>query len=299
VNPFIIHKYHYRRCLEIGPGSFSRSLDISQSQRRVKQVSPMRNGYFVNGAYFKTKAAITSHMRRLLAACPVGTVPTNADNIFIRSVLTNHPEWISKCNDDPDQTTLTSESSRGSFHRCIELHRNDATVMDISFHVAIQAMVPGRNSKPRKSACALKDFQKVARIECQDDINRAMVDLAWTCGLTGESLVKKASHIDHVYEFRHLVSDFIREYEIDIDTVGYSKEPWVNKWASEELTDHWKRYHRQHATLRRTTPRANLSRRRHLKRSHSGHIIQTPASVPAVQSSGLWSMFTKKSRVSM
>jgi hypothetical protein len=170
--------------------------------------------------------------------------------------------------------------------------------MDISFHVAIQAMTPGRNNKPRKMACALKDFQKVARIECQDDINQAMVDLPWTCGITGESLVEKASHIDHVYEFRHLVTDFIREYAIDIDTVSYSQEPWVNKWVSEELTGQWKRYHRQNATLRRTTPRANLSRRRPLKRSDSGHIMHTPLSVPAVQSGGLWSMFTNKSLVS-
>ena len=269
--------------------------DIAHHSFSLFRSSRMRNGYFVDDVYYENKVAITDHMKRLLMACPPGTVPTKNDNMFIRSVLTNHPKWISKCNGDPDQTTVTSELSRGSRYRCIELHRVDATVMDISFHVAIHAMVPGRNNKRRKGTCGMNAFQKVARIECQDDINRAMVEEPWTCGITGESLVKKASHIDHIYEFRHLVTDFIREYAIDIDTVGYSKEPWVNKWVSEELTGQWKRYHRKNAMLRRTTPHANMSRRRHLKRSHSGHIIQTPVSVPAVQSSGLWSIFTKKS----
>jgi hypothetical protein len=225
-------------------------------------------GYFVNDDYFKKKKKIKPYIRDLLYdCCTVGTVPPKDVDEFLRSTLANHPEWLTKCNNHPESTILTIVFHRGN--RCIELHRADETRMDISYGVAVEAMKSGRNRKPRKTVYnALQRFNHVARNECADDIQRANAELPLTCAITGVSLANTASHIDHVLEFEQLVNDFILADGIDVNSVGYSNEPWVNKWTSQKLTDDWKRYHRQNATLRRTTPHANLSRPRRPKRRH-------------------------------
>lgn len=79
------------------------------------------------------------------------------------------------------------------------------------------------------------------------------------------SLDSKQIHADHEYEFRHLVSDFRKERELDLSrvkTITDPNQPPLRCLADKTLEREWVEYHRQHAKLRLVSKQENLRRKR-------------------------------------
>ena len=151
---------------------------------------------------FETKRELAEHAKHILNSSILHVVV--GDDVYLE-LLRHHPLYFEKSMNSPVKVTIENSPSFGS--RSTMLHRVDGSKMDISIIKCLDAFPTGRSdvNKKRKSYDRAKFF-KTARTAIQSDIKRAKDDLPDFCALSGVSLKNKPNHIDHVKEFRILMS---------------------------------------------------------------------------------------------
>ena len=75
-----------------------------------------------------------------------------------------------------------------------------------------------------------------------------------------QQLTRKHYHVDHVYEFRKLVADFVKEEQLDIVHIPVRED--FSAFTDRGLTTRWLNFHRLNASLRSITATSNLKRPR-------------------------------------
>lgn len=212
--------------------------------------------YTIAGRGFKTKKAITNHVRSILYGASLG-VPLGIEEFeFMRDLLNWHTTASEKVGCGVASIHVQVEQTFNT--RCFYLTRIDGTSTDFSFRECL------RNSTP------MKNFKKACRTAIWPDIKRFRFSFFEStdkpvCPYTGERLTIRTCHVDHAppFTFDRIVSDFITSHALDINTVKLIGPSDDNKTENviedEELKSAFIAYHNKHANLRVVSKRANLS----------------------------------------
>lgn len=89
------------------------------------------------------------------------------------------------------------------------------------------------------------------------------------CGITGEPIKQTDSQVDHAgtNSFRSLVAEFLKSAGLRISDIRITDEGRFGECAAKYVADRaiaakWQEYHREHATLRVTSKKANLRQKK-------------------------------------
>jgi Protein of unknown function (DUF3223) len=178
------------------------------------------------------------------------------DHNFLSELLWSHPEACDKIGAGISHFTVTTDSVFGRTRHFV-VHRLDGTSTDFSFHSCIN----GRNERG--------DRLEAMRRAIEPDIlafrNQAFeTDIEVRCRVDGSVLTHNTCHVDHEAPktFLVIVGDWLEDSTLSLDDLEITP-PRDNQTVT-SMTNHdqirsWRSFHNRHATLRLTTPRANLS----------------------------------------
>jgi hypothetical protein len=216
--------------------------------------------YEVGGERFKSKAALTERVRKILYSYPFEEELQPDDFAFMSSLLLRHTESTRKIG-----VGLAKMKVMPGLHktRCFFLIRIDGTESDFSFVNCINGKAP------------LQDLRTAMRFAVQDQ-SRALRDAAFsrarvlTCPITGAVITSAEAHVDHIPPdtFERLVDRFLLEHGVDPTTValgGDGDGEMQCYLVDDAFRTTWTEYHRAHARLRIVSVRANLSDIRRLR----------------------------------
>lgn len=156
----------------------------------------------------------------------------------------NHPDYPNKLRNVIDISIVKNKRNDKYFE--FNLIRDDQSIEDISYRCCIN---PRNDKHDFLSAMRnyidpqIKEFRRLNNNQCEQ------------CG------TKKNIHIDHIYMFQYLVSDFI-ENRTDIPTEFDENKDNTSKFKKEdiEFANEWYQYHLKHSQLRPLCAKCNLSR---------------------------------------
>lgn len=211
---------------------------------------------------FKSKADAKNHARAIMARHAVGEPITGVDELFLRDLITCHPEAIQKTGCGISYFTSQIDPVWKTT-RCFVIVRNDGSTTDFSFHTCID----GNDHR--------KDVLHALRHAVADQII-TFQRCAFACGVpivcpyTGERLSASACHVDHVPPdtFLQLVGRWMAQESLqypDLKLVDNADNQWVRILKDDSLSSSWQRFHICNANLRIISPVANLS---HVKREN-------------------------------
>ena len=199
---------------------------------------------------FPSKKAAGDFIREILYRYPIGARISNADSRVLLDLLTLHREAEQKIGVGVEFFTVEQNMSTRGFW----LTRTDGSRTDWSF---LACLTP-----PTREAEAKAAFRTAIRDQIVEF--RACIELGGlVCPITGEALTGHDQiHIDHEIPFETLLSRFLDEQSVQIDSIDVI--PTRDGSTEHELRDDrirsaWQRYHREHALLRAVSRRANLS----------------------------------------
>ena len=136
---------------------------------------------------------------------------------FLMMVFENHIDWEQKKGVGVDFISIILTEWRT---KCFQLHRIDGTTTDISFRSAIEHKSPRRIFA---EAC-----RNAVRKEIERFRNENVIYGVTTCEITGETLTRNNTHIDHYdLKFAELVASFYKKH-----LSHYSIEQIVDKWIN-------------------------------------------------------------------
>ena len=163
----------------------------------------------------------------------------------LMELFKKHPEYPDKLRDVVD--IMVGKNKRNSEYYEFNVIRQDGSVEDISYRCCINPRNEKHNilSAMRNTIQPqIDDFRKSAKKECE------------FCKKTNDI------HIDHIYKFQYLVSDFLIDktdiptmFDDNIDNTAIFKKKDIN------FANDWYSYHAKHATLRPLCSKCNLSRK--------------------------------------
>jgi hypothetical protein len=191
-------------------------------------------------------------------AVPVHVVKSRHEHSVLLGLIENHPDSADKigCGVDHFEIRLNPIfSNSNTFY----LVRNDGSETDFSFRACV-------SGKPKTKWA---DFCAAARGAISDQIliyktSRFLEVDQPRCWITGTLLLPESCHVDHVITFDELLRSFISSYAIDVDSAVSKSEDGniVPVFASKELRDTWREFHRSNAVLNLATVEANMRRSR-------------------------------------
>ena len=82
------------------------------------------------------------------------------------------------------------------------------------------------------------------------------------CPLTEQPCKKSNVEVDHIYEFRFLLQDFLNKKKLAIGDVKIAYDKGRPVLLDQQLSIDWQAYHHKHATLRLTSRAGNRQRPR-------------------------------------
>jgi hypothetical protein len=219
----------------------------------------LKMSYVVGSLKFKLKKNIFTYLRKVKRLIQGGKVVTvdHPDYSFILALCKYHPRWGDK--------SLNGKVNFQKRHdNGIDIIRKDGTLMDITTSQKFLSPCIGKyGAKQCPKRYRLQRFQSACRYEVKDQIESAHKTLPRVSAITCKPMTDRG-HIDHKFEFRHLLDNFICENSIDVSTIAYRGDSALNMHGFKDraLAQKWKTYHRINATLRRLTAKENLSRPR-------------------------------------
>ena len=215
-----------------------------------------RQPFKIAGEIFKTKAALTERIKLILNGA-VSRVPLGTKDFeFMLEVLHLHPMAVIKIG--VGVSAIFVDKAPEWTSRCFFVRRTDQSKAEFSFHECLK----GTTHEGR--------FLEAARAEIEDQVVHFRESIfagssVRLCALTGASITRHESHIDHIVPFNKLVEAFTANFSLDVATVKYTG--WDDgaarmRFADPVLAKQWSDFHREKAELRITAKSANLQRPR-------------------------------------
>jgi hypothetical protein len=181
--------------------------------------------------------------------------------LFLNELCKRHPQQEEKLNQMIDFKIQKNPTNPKGLE--IFIVNKDNTTKEISWHKC----VTGKDNPFKKE---YKDaLREIINPQREAFKQREDTDLT-CCSLCHASLEGLTIHIDHVIHFEKLVDDFTKEYDITIPT-KYRKKPITFRRLFQP-EDEWignlfYKYHEDHAELRVTCDKCNLSREKYKKKT--------------------------------
>lgn len=196
--------------------------------------------YLLAGTSYPHKHAVKAECRRILAKTTPGTYTNHTETEFLLSLFASHTDWKEKSG-----RVVTSMIS-GQNNRCFAIHRDDGTIVDISFNHAVACL--WRETPPDTT---LSDFKTAARTVIKTQIR----DFRETIGATDAT----KTQIDHVHPwtFDRLLWMFCWEATVNPYKTSTTRHGTITDFANQAIADKWAKYHQTNARLRAITPEEN------------------------------------------
>lgn len=212
--------------------------------------------YEIAGIKFKTKADIKNYIRELISKYHECDILEDDDHEFILEVLNMHPDAENKIGEGVHCFFVMTDKSRTN-NKYFKIFRTDKTSIDFSWVKCIDGC---KNIK-------LKRFTDTCRHEIIGQIIKFRdkhLQGDYIMHENGTLIKKEDAHIDHVYEFRKIVKDFIKETGTNIDEIEIidTKDGLYKEFMCQPYTLLWRDYHKKHAKLRVITKHENLTRKK-------------------------------------
>lgn len=102
----------------------------------------------INNQTFPTKTSLASKLRNILHATKLGENVTPEQQTLLTNVFTHHPDWSEKCLGQ-DPVAIRVDLPTVSYNRCFFIVRHDGSIIDISFHKAING-IPAAKKKTKQ-----------------------------------------------------------------------------------------------------------------------------------------------------
>ncbi len=193
---------------------------------------------------FKNQKEFVEFIRGILNKYDAHQELDHIDSRYIKMLVYLHPNAKEKVGNGIDRIFVRRNPTFPDQKQFIII-RIDKSLIDFSYLKCIR----GVDHTP------LQKFKGAARQAISDQIifyKDQKVDLHMEMGKV---------HADHVIPFDKLVTDFIKEEQIDVDKIkiiGKTRYEFKDK----ELKDKWKKYHDIHALLQMISAHDNLTKKR-------------------------------------
>jgi hypothetical protein len=209
------------------------------------------NNMYVLGPYaLRTKSDIKRRCSSIKDKYVTNTPIRGEDRRFLCALFQWHHGLNSKTNGHPiHQIKLDWYHGRKSTDRVFWIRTTTSEWTVISSNEAIE--------KRDYKSVMMSKFVKALRLLIDPQVQKFRSQ----CGHLG-------GHIDHHgnLEFRHLVEDFSRHHNVDVCSLQYRSDPEYpfehDVLVDADLVCRWTLFHEQNASLRWTTVRENLTKKR-------------------------------------
>jgi 5-methylcytosine-specific restriction endonuclease McrA len=222
-------------------------------------------GVEIAGLTFITKTQAEEHIRGILSR--YGQMePLYGDDLkFVVDLLESHPnrDIIVDCGVREIKVQHLQDKYKS---RRFVLVRTDSSIRDFTWR---HALYP-RSARARvMRACRWAASPQV--VQFKEDAFSDRDEL--TCGVSGKSITKQSSDVDHIppRTFEAIVMAWLytmRMQPEDVALVPQAGYQQPDRWEDKFLEENWKSYHRLHARLRVIDRHANLS---DVKKAANGH----------------------------
>jgi hypothetical protein len=208
----------------------------------------------IGGVVFSSATQAKKEISGLLQSHQPGQVVAEECWEFLDALLDRHPEaeQIRGCG------VVAFFVDRDSFgSQCFWVLRSDGSRQHFSYR---QCVKPTTRSQWATDAFRCEIAPQILRFKRDQFAENGVVP----CALTGALVTWYECHVDHVVPFAEVLKNFLSQEpglpleDVDVEEVGVGGV----RLESRELASFWCDFHRQHAVLRITTAKANLSRSR-------------------------------------
>lgn len=212
--------------------------------------------YEISGIKFKSKADVKNYIRELISKYDECDILEDEDHKFVLEVLNMHHDSENKIGAGVHCFFVMTDKSRTK-NKYFKIFRTDKTSIDFSWVKCIDVC---KNIK-------LKRFTDTCRHEIISQIiefRNKYLRGDYIVHENGTLIKKEDAHVDHVYEFRKIINDFIEEEVLNIEEIKIidTKDGLYKKFECRDLAITWKKYHKKHAKLRVITKHENLTRKK-------------------------------------
>lgn len=161
-------------------------------------------------------------------------LPLNTQDHLLK-IICHHSSFQEKRGDGIKHLEIRERCDVGSYiTRCVYIVHFDNSSVDISWCLSLEP------------ESLTQIVNRVARYEINDQIEKFKEDSKQIskCGICHESIVGKETHIDHIYPFKKLWSDFmsLKGKSYSDFTIVY-KEDDTKRFEDCALAEEWKEYH--------------------------------------------------------
>ncbi|MFD7913064.1 DUF3223 domain-containing protein [Streptomyces sp. NPDC059752] len=209
--------------------------------------------YWVNGEHFRTQKALRERMRAVMNSYRYDEVVGEADEEFLRDLITRHPHYGEKVGVGVGGFVVvrTEWNNRG-----LMLVRIDGSDIDISWEECLKATPHAQQVR----GC----LRRAVKEQVLAAVAEAFAQGPVVCAVTGDGIGSpREADVDHCQPvFEELAASFILEHgglEAFViapdNAAGFS----VAELENSALVTDWQEYHRKHANLRVVTKHANRS----------------------------------------
>ena len=201
---------------------------------------------------FRTKKSATEEARLRINKYEAGEKLSVEDELFFSSLFTLHSEFEEKKGAGIDHIKVERD-----FHnnRSLYIHRVDGTEIDCSWVHCIQPA----SQKTVTSMAFRRAIKEIIMVYKTSQLEEVIV-----CPILGTKLTYVNSHVSYLTpSFENLLHYFLNERKIDIESVALinpkpDDKDQRGKIADPKLTEEWRNYHKNKATLELLSAEANL-----------------------------------------
>lgn len=216
----------------------------------------------IGSCKFPSKTALTQYVRSIVARYSVGQTVNEADFKFLCDLFIRHPHWALK-SERGIQAVKVVRHKEWARNKALLILDDGGAEIDISWSECI-------SPTPRR-----REFMECCRAAVVEDILRFKKE--WfdrygdasgrvRCAATGTLVGWRDAHIDHAQPtFVEIVENFCKEFAMNparVKFAGYEPGSLQLKFESPLVIETFRKYHREVATLRVISAKANLSRKR-------------------------------------
>jgi hypothetical protein len=212
---------------------------------------------FLGGTEYRTKFAV-AEVCRLIIASTGDYQPLAKERIqFVSDLFRRHPDFLEKSFPGISGFSVATDS-RWKTTRHFIVQRVDGSSIDFSWKICIDGSLPERRIDVLASMRSAVADQILAFRDAKFSGENHLL-----CPITGISLTKNDSHVDHVSPrtFLALADDWLKSLGLSFDQVQLTRSMDGYGWrmADLEQTSSWQSFHRSSAILCVVSRQANLS----------------------------------------
>ena len=219
-----------------------------------------KSKYVINGEEFSTLNELRLRIRAIRDTYPDNVYINPNDLAFMCDVLKRHESADFKAGCGVVAMYVKTVPLYRN-NRCFWLVRKDGSETDFSFEMCLRNKPESRLIK-FKRACRSAISEEMYMFKNVFFSNKTK--FCAECPFTGEVITPSQSHVDHAppWTFEKIVSAFIRNYSINVDTVkirGIREDKMLRNEIDDDLKQQFIDYHNERAKLRVISKKANLS----------------------------------------